>query len=140
MSEKVNKWLGEIMKRHVEATTGGCRILSLGDGCDCTLCLCDAVRKEFKAEQDRSIAAKYDELYKLNPWKYDEDGGPATLLMGREEGEDARYAVLVMRSWWDGGWPDEWKPGREFSFAFFGATMEEALDKALAAAKAETAR
>ena len=40
--------LEEIKKRHSAEHSGGCRILSLGDKCPCTMCLCDNVRRFIK--------------------------------------------------------------------------------------------
>jgi hypothetical protein len=41
---KANVMLEEIKKRHREEHPGGCKMLSLGPNCACTLCLCDELR------------------------------------------------------------------------------------------------
>ncbi len=47
-AEQAYEALEEIKRRHQEDHSGGCRILSLGDKCPCTMCLCDNVRRFIK--------------------------------------------------------------------------------------------
>lgn len=44
-AERAHEILEELKKRHREDHAGGCRLLSRGQDCHCTLCLCDALHE-----------------------------------------------------------------------------------------------
>lgn len=50
-AEEAHTILEELKKRHREDHPGGCRMFSLGEGCRCTLCLCDEVHEFVTAHE-----------------------------------------------------------------------------------------
>lgn len=48
--EKAHKLLEAVKKLEMDLHTGGCRILSLGGGCTCILCVCDELRELLRSQ------------------------------------------------------------------------------------------
>jgi len=65
---KAHELLEEIKNRHRADHPGGCRILSQGDACQCTLCLCDEVHEAMEAERSKWWA--YEQEYILPCFKW----------------------------------------------------------------------
>src|SRR3990172_10653368 len=55
---EAHEYLEEIKSRHRQRITGGCKVISLGDACSCTLCLCDKLHGIIKGMDNALILAK----------------------------------------------------------------------------------
>jgi hypothetical protein len=64
------------------------------------------------------------------PWKYTEGREKADVFAGVHP--DHGPCIMILRDWWDGGWPDKSEALEPYgSFVIVGASIEAALQNAI---------